>query len=122
MNKGLSIHSTLTRRRFLGACSASVAVLLAPRRSGWAQSPGQHPTPRPGITGANVLTKDQLADTPKLIPLFDSVRRIPEVVDGIRCQCGCANPPTYYSLLSCYEGDDAMALQCSICQGQGKLV
>jgi hypothetical protein len=115
------MHSTFTRRRFLGACSASAAAFLVLPRSGRAQSPGQHPTPRPGITGANVLASDRLADTPKLIPLFDSIRQIPEVVDGIRCQCGCANPPTYYSLLSCYEGD-AMARDCRICQGQGNLV
>ena len=43
-----------------------------------------------------------------------------EVVDGIRCQCGCADSPGYYSLLSCYEGD-AMAKSCPICQGQGRL-
>ncbi len=48
------------------------------------------------------------------------VREIPEVVDGIRCQCGCADSPGYYSLLSCYEGD-AMAKGCPICQGQGRL-
>ena len=115
------MRSSLTRRRFFGTCSASIAALVVPRRITWAQSPGQHPTPRPGITGASVLTKEQLADTPKLVPLFDSVRQIPEVVDGIRCQCGCANPPTYYSLLSCYEGD-AMAKHCPLCQGQGNLV
>jgi hypothetical protein len=81
---------------------------------------GPHPTPRPGITADKVLTKDQLADAPKAIPAFEMVREIPEVVDGIRCQCGCADNPGYYSLLSCYEGD-AMAKSCPICQGQGRL-
>ena len=52
--------------------------------------------------------------------LFDSVRKIPEVVDGIRCNCGCTNPPEFYSLLSCYEGH-GMARDCHICQGQGRL-
>jgi hypothetical protein len=68
-----------------------------------------------------VLTKEQLADHPKAVPVFDLVREIPEVVDGIRCQCGCADSAGYYSLLSCYEGD-AMARSCPVCQGQGRLV
>lgn len=79
-----------------------------------------HPTPRTGITAAKVLTAEQLADTPQVIPVFDSVRAIPEVVDGIRCKCGCADLEGFYSLLSCYEGD-AMARHCPICQGEGRM-
>lgn len=79
-----------------------------------------HPKPRPGITGAKVLTAAQLKDHPKLVPLFDSVRKIPQIIDGIRCNCSCGQPPRMYSLLSCYEGD-AMAQECAVCQGQGKL-
>lgn len=77
--------------------------------------------PRPNVTGAKVLTSKQLGDTPDLIPLFDSIRAIPYTVDGIRCNCGCPNPPEYYSLLSCFEGE-AMAQSCVICQSQGRLV
>jgi hypothetical protein len=108
-----------SRRRFLGSCAAAAAALLPGARPAWAQPP--HPTPRPGITADKVLTSEQLADTPKVIPVFDAVREIPEIVDGVRCQCGCADAPGYYSLLSCYEGD-AMARSCPICQGQGRLV
>ncbi len=68
-----------------------------------------------------MLTGEQLAKTPDLIPLFDSVRQIPQVVDGIRCNCGCTNPPEFYSLLSCYEGH-GMARNCLQCQGQARLV
>jgi hypothetical protein len=81
---------------------------------------GPHPTPRPKITGAKVLTAEQLKETPHLIPLFDSVRERPEIMDGIRCNCGCAGQPGFYSLLSCYEAD-GMARLCPICQGQGRL-
>ncbi len=81
---------------------------------------GPHPTPRPGITGAKVWTAEQLADMPDLIPLFDKVRQMPEIVDGIRCHCNCTDPPTFYSLLSCYEGE-AMSRFCEICQGQASL-
>ncbi len=107
-----------TRRQFL---AAAMAALVVPRGRLFAQGPGPHPTPRPGITGEKVLTKEQLGTkSAKLVPLFDSIREIPEVVDGIRCNCGCTNPPEFYSLLSCYEGK-GMARDCAICQGQGRL-
>lgn len=111
-----------TRRQFLSTTSAAVAALLLPFRSARAAPPpGPHPVPRAGITGAKVLTRAQLADRPKLVSLFDSVREIPEVVDGIRCNCGCGTGPGFYSLLTCYEGEDAMARDCAVCQGQGRL-
>ncbi len=118
----------ITRRRFVTAAGAIAAgVLLSPtpgraamrHRCGRRAPLGPHPVPRPGITGAKVLTKEQLHD-PDLAPLFDSVRAIPGVIDGIRCNCGCAGTPGFYSLLSCYEGD-AMAQHCPVCQGQGRL-
>ena len=114
-----------SRRDFLRGCSMTGLAFLAGVRPAWAgirrvRSSGPHPTPRPGISGAKVLTKEQLEDSPHLIPLFDSVREIPEIVDGIRCNCGCADVEGYYSLLSCYEGD-AMARSCPICQGQGRM-
>lgn len=111
-----------TRRRFLAACSSAFALSLIPGRSVLARSPAvAHPTPRPGITGAKVLTKEQLAKHPKLIPLFDSVREIPAIVDGIHCSCGCTDPPDFYSLLSCYEGR-GMARDCYMCQRAARLV
>ena len=111
-------HRT-SRRQFLGATAAALATLLLPRRAHAARSP--HPTPRPGVTAANVMAKEKLADKPALIPLFDSVREMPEIMDGIRCNCSCGHPPELYSLLSCFEGR-AMARDCGICQGQGRLV
>ena len=112
-----------SRRHFLASCSAAVAALFSAPRTASASRPrtgGPHPAPRAGVTGDKVLTKEQLTGKPKLVPLFDSVRAIPEVVDGIRCNCGCTNPPEFYSLLSCFEGK-GMARDCGICQGQGRL-
>lgn len=114
------------RRTFLTAGATALVALLVPGRRASAARlragvPGPHPTPRAGITGANVLTREQLAGTPQLVELFDAVRAIPEVIDGIRCNCGCAHLDGFYSLLSCYEGKDAMARECPICQGQGRL-
>lgn len=81
-----------------------------------------HPTPRAGITAARVLTAAQLRaiGAPEAIDTFDEVRQIPQIVDGIRCHCGCADEPGYYSLLSCYEGD-GMARLCAFCTGQGRM-
>ncbi|MBA3405739.1 MAG: hypothetical protein H0U13_13845 [Gemmatimonadaceae bacterium] len=109
-----------TRRRFLVELPAAIALLVADRGVARARSAPAHPTPRAGITGARVLTRQQLAATPKFIPLFDSVREIPQVIDGIHCNCGCTDPPRFYSLLSCYE-DTGMARECHICQGQARL-
>ena len=66
-----------------------------------------------------MLDADALAN-PAAAPVYDMVREIPRVVDGIRCNCGCADLPGYYSLLTCYE-DGGMAQFCDICQGQARL-
>lgn len=112
--------TTVTRRNFLETCSAGFVALLIPVSNARADAGLPHPTPRPGITGRNVLTEAQLSATPKLVPLFDSVRTIPEIMDGIRCNCGCTNPPELRSLLSCFEGK-GMARDCVVCQGQARL-
>ena len=84
--------------------------------------PPGHPTPRPGITGAKVLPAAQLDSAPDITDVFDQIREIPGVADGIRCQCSCADLEDYYSLLTCFEGPDAMARHCEICQAEGRLV
>lgn len=122
MNHPVEICS---RRRFVALCGAGLGALAGLPRTARAihhgpRSGGPHPTPRPGVTAEKVLSKEQLADTPAVIPVFDQVREIPEIVDGIRCQCGCADVEGYYSLLSCYEGA-AMARSCPVCQGQARL-
>ncbi|HEV8598229.1 MAG TPA: PCYCGC motif-containing (lipo)protein [Gemmatimonadales bacterium] len=81
--------------------------------------PKPHPEPRPGITSAKVL-KPELIDNPDAREVYDWVRQIPQIVDGIRCNCGCADLEGYYSLLTCYE-EKGMAQHCQICQGQGRL-
>ena len=115
-------------RRSTGALLALIGLVYArpaeagipgrvPKRR---PSSGPHPTPRPGIDASKVLTRDKLTEHPAAEPVFDMVRKIPQVVDGIRCQCGCAELPEFYSLLSCYEAD-GMAQHCVICQGEAKL-
>jgi hypothetical protein len=117
-------HSMI-RRHFLASCFGVLTVGALGARPLWAagrrrgRDPG-HPTPRPGITSANVLPDSALVDYPSCQSAFEGVRKIPQIVDGIRCNCGCATLPGFYSLLSCYEAD-GMARLCPICQGQGRM-
>jgi len=81
---------------------------------------GPHPTPRPGVNASKVLPDSALTESPDALPAFAAARRVPQILDGIRCHCGCADLAGFYSLLSCYEGD-GMARMCEICQGQARL-
>lgn len=118
--------STLTRRDALQLATIGLAGLLAPRALDAARPHthrgGPHPTPRRDITADKVLAADQLGGDKELVTLFDGIRKIPQVADGIRCSCGCAELSGFYSLLSCFEGKDAMAKWCTICAGTGALV
>lgn len=114
-----------TRRRFLQLLCVGAASLVAPlpgRVAGAAWMPligPTHPDPRPGIDASRVLTAEQLG-APDLAGLFDAVREIPHIADGIFCYCGCARVTGYRSLLSCYE-KPGMAQYCEICQGEARL-
>jgi hypothetical protein len=79
---------------------------------------GKHPDPRRGIDASKVLASDKVA--PDAAPVFDMVREIPQIIDGIGCYCGCADIPDYYSLLTCFE-TDGMAQACVVCKGQARL-
>ncbi|HEY0304055.1 MAG TPA: PCYCGC motif-containing (lipo)protein [Longimicrobiales bacterium] len=105
----------LTRRRLLALLPLVFCNVAAWRIT-------VHPTPRKGITSARVLKADQLKDVAEdVVRIFDMVREIPQVVDGIYCHCGCAELDGSYSLLSCYEGG-GMAQACQVCQGEGRMV
>lgn len=126
-----------SRRNFIGLITGAALAALAPwpRGRAYARLRGDaphppahpdrpllppHPEPRPGIDGSRVLTAEQLVNAPHAVELFDQVREIPHIVDGILCYCGCAQIEGYRSLLTCYE-DPGMAQHCDICQGQGRL-
>lgn len=79
----------------------------------------KHPAPRRGIDASHVMAAKDVPDE-KARESFDLVRQIPQVVDGIRCHCGCAEAEGYYSLLSCFE-KDGMAQHCEVCQGLARL-
>ena len=115
----------LSRRHFLrvfplGATAALVGTRPLRGLDLLRGGPTDHPDPRPGIDGSKVLTGEQLYNQSAL-PVYDMIRDIPHIVDGIRCYCGCADLPGYYSLLTCYE-EGGMAQFCEICQGQGRFL
>lgn len=113
----------LHRRRFLSLVPGIVVAVHGLVRARPASARGmmtEHPEPRPGVDGSSVLGAADLTDAPHLVDLFDAIREIPHVVDGIRCHCGCAELEGYRSLLSCYEGA-GMARFCEVCQGEGRL-
>ena len=113
-----------SRRELLRSAAVLLGGLAALPRAAWALTGrpvrGPHPEPRPGITAAKVIPAADLGGDADVVATFDKVRQIPEVVDGIRCHCGCADLAGFYSLLSCYEGA-GMARYCYICQGEGNL-
>jgi uncharacterized protein with PCYCGC motif len=122
----------ITRRSLIGlvtrACGAvslalatgGLAPLTAPRGHPGHRG-GPHPEPRPGIDASHVTPPETVRAHPRAVAAFDEARTIPQILDGIRCQCGCADEAGMRSLLSCYEGVDAMALECDVCEGQARL-
>jgi len=127
--------TSVTRRSLIAvALRACGAVALGVTAGGFVPRPahasrrhrlvpggGPHPDPRPGIDASHIMPPEKVRAHPEAVAAFDDARTIPEILDGIRCQCGCADQEGMRSLLSCYEGDDAMAVHCDICQGQARL-
>jgi hypothetical protein len=119
---------SLSRRhviRLLASAAAAALIPLAPARAHARQllglpATGDHPDPRPGIDGSNVLTAADLGNAPHLIDLFDAVREMAHIADGLFCYCGCGGLDGYRSLLPCYEAP-GMAQYCEVCQGQARL-
>lgn len=112
-----------TRRAFLAALPFSFAALAAGRRPLGAGLVMllEHPDPRPGIDGSGVLSARAVeAFGSDVVEIYDMVREIPEIADGIACYCGCAAMPNYRSLLTCYH-QGGMAMGCRICQGEAQL-
>jgi len=109
-----------TRRQFLAILPATaLGPLLA--SSGGRRRRLVHPDPRPGIDASQVMTRQDLTAFPEeIVEIYDMVRQIPHIVDGIGCSCGCAAMPGYRSLLTCYY-PTGMAMGCVICQGQARL-
>jgi hypothetical protein len=97
------------------------AMALVPARLVAGLAGLDHPDPRPGVDASRVLTREDLAAYPDVADVYEGIRRMPHIADGIRCQCGCANMEGMRSLLTCFESN-RMALHCEICQTEGRMV
>jgi hypothetical protein len=118
--------SNQDRRAFLASLAAVIPAVTASRPiaagvepSSLAHAARAHPDPRPGIDGAKVLAADRVPEDARAV--YDGIRHIAPVADGIGCPCGCQNTAGMYSLLSCFE-ESGMARFCDICKGVGRLV
>ena len=120
-------YQTQPRRAFVASLAGSLLASLGLPRwtfhrcGGHAPSPGPHPEPRPDVDASLVLTADELGNVSSLVELYDGIREIPHIADGIRCKCGCADIEGFRSLLTCFEAN-GMAIGCQWCQTEGAMV
>lgn len=115
-----------TRRSFVASATASLMAFVGVPGAGrhgcaHAPSPGPHPDPRPDVDSSRVLKPEEIGSDPSLLSLYDGIREIPHIADGIRCMCGCAENPAMRSLLTCFESN-GMARYCNGCQTEGAMV
>lgn len=110
------------RRSFLAVLAAAAAGAIPLARVAFAHARQEgHPEPRPGIDARGVMRADQLAGYGAgVIAVFNLVREMPQIADGIRCYCGCASREGMRSLLTCFS-EAGMARDCEICQGEARL-
>jgi len=122
----MSQSQSLDRATFLKRASGVFALGVI-NRSGLRhilmQSSLEHPEPREGITGENVLAADKLVGVrnAKVIQAYEDARAYPAIFDGVGCACSCGGKKGMHrSLLVCFEG--AQATGCGACQEEGEIV
>ena len=114
------MRTDLNRRAFLAALGVLAGLPVA-RALAAAPKEGEHPEPRPGIDARDVVPAAELERYGQGVrQVFDMVREIPQIADGIHCYCGCAERQHMRSLLSCFS-EHGMAKDCEICQGEARL-
>src|SRR5829696_4353914 len=100
------------------AAAAGAAALLLPARAAARSGRAEHPDPRPGITGEQVLSDPKFRK--KVAETYDMAREIPEVFDGLHCYCECHTARWgHRSLLSCFESNQPDG--CHGCQEEARL-
>ena len=115
-------NSAISRRSFLAALPVIGAGLVTGSAVSRPFSVIDHPDPRPGIDASEVVSGELLAALPEHIQeIYEMIREIPHIADGIGCSCFCITRPTYRSLLTCYY-PNGMAMGCNICQSEARLV
>jgi hypothetical protein len=108
----------------IAAAAAAALVLVvmnmqrqshAPTAAGGAVA-SQHPTPRPGITSANVMPASFVPRTPGSSEAYAAARMHAATLDGVYCHCDCSKHAGHRSLLTCFESDHGA--YCDICMGE----
>jgi len=79
----------------------------------------QHPSPRAGLTAADVAPAERYASYPRIAEVYQMVAQIPEVIDGIYCHCDCSKHSDHRSLLTCFQDDHGAA--CDVCLTEAAL-
>ncbi|HET7275995.1 MAG TPA: PCYCGC motif-containing (lipo)protein [Longimicrobiaceae bacterium] len=78
-----------------------------------------HPEPRAGVSAETLQPPARYASNPQIAQVYAEVAKIPQIVDGLYCNCHCAEHSGHYSLLSCFESDHGA--RCDICLGSAHL-
>jgi len=107
-----------SRRGFLSLFAGGIGLSLIPNQ---VFAGSIHPEPREGIDASLVLSDEDVSHMGESVQeIYNMIREIPHIADGIGCYCGCHTREGYRSLLTCfYEGGRGMG--CPICQGEAKL-
>jgi hypothetical protein len=122
-----SLSRPMSRAGFLRTAAQLLAVMvvpgsmIAPKRKARARRPGfPHPDPRPDVTAEQVLATSELGEKQSVIDAYEEARRRPALFDGIYCACRCDKAMGHRSLLSCFEGTQAIG--CMACREQSAFV
>jgi len=93
-----------------GAAVVAIAAILLVAAPGGGRS---HPDPRPGVTGARVLSSATFAGYDRIVRSYEAARQYPQVLDGLYCYCDCSHHFGHRSLLICFESEHGAS--CDIC-------
>lgn len=82
-------------------------------------SAAHHPTPRTGLTVADVEVAERYAAYPRIAEVYTMAAQIPQVLDGLYCYCDCSRHSGHRSLLTCFQDDHGAA--CDVCLTEAAL-
>jgi hypothetical protein len=105
----------LVRMVVIGLGAVALMLGLVATRSANAA----HPTPRAGLTAADVAPAERYAAYPRVAEIYEMVAQIPGVIDGIYCHCDCSKHSDHRSLLTCFQDDHGAA--CDVCLTEAAL-
>lgn len=78
-----------------------------------------HPEPREMVSAETLQPPARYASNPLVAQVYAEVASIPRVVDGLYCNCNCAEHSGHYSLFTCFESDHGA--RCDVCLGSAHL-